>query len=200
MNTQRKPSVFSQMNKANVPRSDSGGYRAWKQKDQEAKKELNPASFTEFPDLVKAAPKKSVFEGASLATKLKEAIAAEEEEVLQKRLKKGVTPETILREMCVTLPLKNYKRPTSEPLEIPAWVTDNTTPFVMPPFRPKTIKQLADERRWRRLGINPLEVNLDDNHDETQYDSDDEKVSLPSDEYADERDQELSPQEEVCAE
>lgn len=195
MNTQRKPSAFSQMNKANTPRSDSGGYRAWKQKEKEVKKELNPASFTEFPDLVKSAPKKSVFEGASLATKLKEAIAAEEEEVLQKRLKKGVTPETILREMCVCLPLKNYKGPTSEPLEIPSWVTDNTTPFSMPPFRPKTMKQQADERRWRRLGINPYDLTLED---ETSYE--DDKVSLPSEDFERYAEEEVGPQEELCEE
>jgi hypothetical protein len=178
MNTQRKPSVFSQMNKANYAKSDSGGYRAWKQKEEEVKKEkgINSASFTEFPDLVQPVTKKTVFEGASLAMKLKEAIAAEEEEAIQKRLKKGITPETILREMCVSLPIKGL-RVSTEPLEVPSWVTDNTKPFIMRPFRPKSMKQLAEERRWRRLGINPHELMLED---ETGYE--DDKISLPSDE------------------
>jgi hypothetical protein len=179
-------------------RSDSGGYRSWKQKDQEPKKEkvLNPASFTEFPDLVKAAPKKTIFEGGSLATKLKEAIAAEEEEAIQKRLKKGVTPETILREMCVSLPLKGTKS-SQEPIEIPFWVTDNTKPTILPPFRPKTMKQQTDERRWRRLGVNPYEVSIDDEVDEAE-----EVVSLPSEDHAwdDADESEYAPQEEVYVE
>lgn len=161
------------MNKTNRP-SDSGGYRSWKQKEEAPAKVFNPTSITQFPDLIKAAPKKSVFEGASLATKLKDAIAAEEEEAIQKRLKKGTTPETILREMCVSLPLKGGHGTKTE-YEIPSWVTDTSKPIVLPCFKLKTLKQLADERRLRRLGINPYDLNLnDDFHD------DDDVVSLPS--------------------
>ena len=168
-----KSSPFSQMNKANRP-SDSGGYRSWKQKDQPAaEKTLNSASFMEFPDLIKAAPKKNVFEGASLAAKLKDAIAAEEEEAIQKRLKKGTTPETILREMCVVLPLKGVHG-TKTDYEVPSWVTDTSKPIILPPFKLKTLKQLADERRLRRLGINPYDLNLNDDF------LDDDAVSLPS--------------------
>jgi hypothetical protein len=168
-----KSSPFSQMNKTNRP-SDSGGYRSWKQKEEAPAKVFNPTSITQFPDLIKAAPKKSVFEGASLATKLKDAIAAEEEEAIQKRLKKGTTPETILREMCVSLPLKGGHGTKTE-YEIPSWVTDTSKPMVLPCFKLKTLKQLAEERRLRRLGINPYDLNLNDDFHE-----DDDVVSLPS--------------------
>lgn len=186
------------MNKANRP-SDSGGYRTWKKKEEVAAKDkpINPASFTEFPDLVKSAPKKTVFEGSSLAAKLKEAIAAEEEEAIQKRLKKGVTPEVLLREACVVLPLKG-KYASTEPLVVPDWVTENIVTFAMPPFRPKSMKQQADERRWRRLGINPYDLNL---NDETQGEQDeDDAVSLPSDAAFYEEENEFAPQEEVYGE
>lgn len=187
-----KPSVFSQMNKAN-PKVDSGGYRSWKQKDQTPeKKELNPASFTEFPDLVKSAPKKTVFEGTSLASKLKEVIAAEEEAAIQKRLKKGDTPEQILREMCVSLPLKRTTK-SRETIEIPWWVTDDTAPIVLPPFKPKSLQQVAQERRLKRLGVNPRHIYL---YDESEEDVDD-AVSLPSlSDYLSEPEIEETPQEE----
>lgn len=188
-----KPSVFSQMNKANT-KVDSGGYRTWKQKDQAPeKKELNPASFTEFPDLVKSAPKKTVFEGTSLASKLKEVIAAEEEAAIQKRLKKGDTPEQILREMCVSLPLKRTTKST-ETIEIPWWVTDDTAPIVLPPFKHKSLLQLARERRLKRLGVNPRDMYL---YDEPQEDIDD-TVSLPSvSDHLSEPEEEEALQEEV---
>lgn len=183
------------MNKANRP-SDSGGYRSWKQKDQPTvEKKLNPASFMEFPDLIKAAPKKSVFEGASLAAKLKDAIAAEEEEAIQKRLKKGTTPETILREMCVVLPLKGVHGTKTE-YEVPSWVTDTSKPIILPPFKLKTLKQLADERRLRRLGINPFDLNLND-----EFQEEDDAVSLPSEAPPfEEEDLCFVPQEEVYGE
>ncbi len=160
--------MFSQMNKAN-------DYRTWKQKDNAVEKPLNPASMTDFPDLVKDANKKTVFEGTSLANRLKDAIAAEEEAAIQKRLKKGDTPEQILREQCTVLPLKGNKAYTPC-LEVPEWVTDDLKPFVMPPFRPKTLTQVAEERRWRRLGINPKDLYLYENREEIE----DDRVSLPS--------------------
>jgi hypothetical protein len=153
-----------------------GGYRAWKKKeDVEVKKEINMASFTEFPDLVKDAPKKTVFEGTSLASKLKEVIHAEEEAAIQKRLKKGDTPEMILREQCVVLPLKT-KGPT-EPLVVPEWVTDTSKPAMIAPFRHKSLDQLKNERKWKRMGVNPFDIML---HDEPEEQYIDDAVSLPS--------------------
>jgi hypothetical protein len=166
-----RPSVFSQMNKAN-------DYRSWKQKEAGIETTMNPASTLQFPDLVKEVgrnvPKKTVFEGTSLATKLKEAIVAEEEAAVLRRLKKGVTPEQILREQCVSLPLKG--KAASKVIEVPDWITDDFKPFIMPPFRHKTMAQLTEERRWRRLGINPKDLTLYDNNEEEI----DDNVSLPS--------------------
>lgn len=152
----------------------AGGYKAWKTKEPE-KKELNIASFSDFPDLVSGTPKKSVFEGTSLAMKLKDAIAAEEEEAIQRRLKKGDTPEMILREGCVALPLKGTKKGPIEPFVVPWWVTENTKPILVPAFRHKTLRQVAEERRLKRYSIDPRMTML--------YDSpvdDDDRVSLPS--------------------
>lgn len=185
------------MNKANTRtdsvRNDSGGYRTWKQKEQAPeKKDLNTASFTEFPDLVKDTKKKTVFEGTSLANKLKETIAAEEEAAIQRRLKKGETPEMILREMCSVLPLKGAKR-TSGPIEIPWWVTDESMPVIFPSFKHKSLAQLAQERRWKRLGVNPRDVYLYDR----EVVEDDDVVSLPSEPASEEEDfAELNVQEE----
>ena len=168
------------MNKPKYVAPDStGGYRSWKQKQkEEVKKEVNIASFSDFPDLVQGTTKKSVFEGNSLATKLKEVIAAEEEAAIQKRLKKGDTPEMILREGCVVLPLKGRNK-NSTPLEVPDWVTDTSKPFIFPPFRHKTLEQLAEERLWKRLGINPTHTMLHDvEEDEEEYIQD--TISLPS--------------------
>jgi hypothetical protein len=172
-----KPSVFSQMNKS-VVKVDSGGYKSWKQKDPTTgeQKPMNPASFSEFPDLVKSAPKKTVFEGTSLASKLKEVIAAEEEAAIQKRLKKGDTPEMIFREMCVSLPLKGASKST-QPFEVPWWVMDDTKPTILPPFKQRSVEQLNEERRWKRLGINPRDVYL---YDEQEANEEDDVVSLPS--------------------
>ncbi len=158
------------MNKAN-------DYRTWKQKDKAVEKTLNPASTDDFPDLVKDVTKKSVFEGTSLANRLKEAIAAEEEAAIQRRWKKGDTPEQILREQCMTLPLKGNKS-YAQILEVPEWVTDDSKPFVMPPFRPKSHSQIMQERRWRRLGINPNDLYLYDI--DKRDDFEDDKVSVPS--------------------
>lgn len=157
---------------------DSGpGYKSWKNKEEPNKKnDLNMGSFTEFPDLVKEPKKKSAFEGTSLAAKLKETIAAEEEAAILKRLKKGDTPEMILRESCAVLPLKGgpYR---AEPLIVPDWVMDTTLPTVFPPFRHKTLEQLAHERRLRRLGVSPRDTRL---FDETDYEEPDDAVSIPS--------------------
>lgn len=156
---------------------DSGSYRTWKQKDPVTgeQKPMNPASVTEFPDLVPNAPKKTVFEGTSLASKLKEVIAAEEEAAIQKRLKKGETPDQILREMCAVLPLKGTK-PYRETTEVPWWVTDDSKPIVFPRFIPKSHLQMAQERRWTRLGVNPTNLSL---YDDSPEDKDD-CISLPS--------------------
>ncbi|NBO60201.1 MAG: hypothetical protein EBU82_04415 [Flavobacteriia bacterium] len=142
------------------------------------KKEIKLESTTEFPDLVKDTKKKTVFEGTSLANKLKESIAAEEEAAILKRLKKGDTPEMILREGCVSLPLKNYKGAPEGPLEVPWWVTDTMVPVFVRPFRHKTLEELADERRWKRLGINPRETMLIDEEMYDDYEPD--RVSIPA--------------------
>lgn len=180
MMTQNRPSAFSNMNKPKyVAPEPAGSYRSWKQKQkEEVKKEVNIASFSDFPDLVQSGPKKTVFEGNSLASKLKEVIAAEEEAAIQKRLKKGETPEMILRESCVILPLKGGNK-SFAPLEVPDWVTDTSNPIVFPPFRHKTLAELADERRWKRLGINPSHTML---HDEEDHEEEyiEETLSLPS--------------------
>ncbi len=164
--------------------ASSAGYRSWKNKEVTStgvpiKKEVDVGSATEFPDLVKDTKKKTVFEGTSLASKLKETIAAEEEAAILKRLKKGDTPEMLLREGCVSLPLKNYKGPSvsTGPLEVPWWVTDMSKPVLIPPFRPKSLSELAEERRWKRLGINPRETMLIDDNLYDDYEAD--KVSLP---------------------
>lgn len=159
-----------------VAQQPTDSYKSWKQ-SKEIKKEVNIASFSDFPDLVQSAPKKTVFEGNSLASKLKEVIAAEEEAAIQKRLKKGDTPEMILRESCVILPLKGSKK-SLKPLEVPDWVTDTSKPFIFPPFRHKTLAELADERRWKRLGINPSLTML---HDEEDHEEEyiEETLSLP---------------------
>lgn len=158
-------------------------YRAWK-KPTVVEKEttVNVSSFTEFPDLVQATQAKSVFQGVSLATKLKEAIAAEEEAAILKRLKKGETPEMLLRESCVVLPCKGLKD-TSDGA-VPYWVTD-TQPIVAPTtYRQKSLQQLADERKWKRLG-SPMVVP------EMEIQDEEDTVSLPeSVETSSDRDEE----------
>jgi hypothetical protein len=183
MFTQNRPTAFSNMNKPKYVAPDmSGGYKSWKKQDvKEVKKEVNISSFSDFPDLVKEAPKKTVFEGNSLANKLKEVIAAEEEAAIQKRLKKGDTPEMILRESCTILPLKTKtktKTLATDPMEVPWWVTDSTQPILFPAFRPKSLAQLAEERKWRRLGIRPSDVMLHDEPDDEEYIPD--TLSIPS--------------------
>ena len=163
--------------------TSAAGYKSWKKKETTAagvpiKKEVNVGSVTEFPDLVKDMKKKTVFEGTSLASKLKETIAAEEEAAILKRLKKGDTPEMILRESCVSLPLKNYKGSPEGPLEVPWWVTDTMVPVFVRPFRPKSLEELTEERRWKRLGINPLQTMLIDEEMYDDYEPD--RVSLPA--------------------
>lgn len=161
--------------KALDPDASAAGYRSWKKKE-EPKKEVNLSSTSDFPELVTDTKKKTVFEGTSLAAKLKETIAAEEEAAILKRLKKGDTPEMILRESCVILPLKGGK-PSSEPFEVPWWVTDTSIPVHIPAFKHKTLEQLAEERRWKRYGINPNTTML---IDDVMYDDfEDDKVSMP---------------------
>ena len=150
-------------------------YRSWKKKE-EPKKELNIASFTEFPDLVKDTKKTNAFEGTSLAAKLKQTIAEEEEAAVLKRIKKGETPEMILRESCVSLPLKGANK-SSEPFVAPWWLTDASEPIVLPRFKHKTYEELSQERKWKRLGINPNDLMLYD--DEEYDDEEDDGVPMP---------------------
>jgi hypothetical protein len=156
-------------------------YRAWKQK--ETPKEVKMDSFKDFPDLVADPKKKTVFEGVSLASKLKEVLAAEEEAAIQKRLKKGDTPEQILREGCVVLPLKSSsKKRSTEELSVPDWVLDHTAPVAFPSFRPKSLQQAQQERYWARLGINPTQTYLydDDVEDDAAEDDAASVISLPN--------------------
>ena len=133
------------------------------------------ASFSEFPELGSNPSKKTVFQGVSLASKLKDVIAAEEEAAIQKRLKKGDTPEMILREACVALPLKSSFRTHSQILEVPEWITDSSIPMTFPAFRHKTLEQLAQERQWKRLGISGPLLSFDLPQEEVFQDT----VSLP---------------------
>ncbi len=167
---------------APVVSSAAPSYKSWKNKEMTAEgkkieKVVNISSATDFPDLVKNEAKKTVFEGTSLASKLKESIAAEEEAAILKRLKKGDTPEMIHREGCVSLPLKNYKGAPAGPIEAPWWVMDTSKPVLIPPFRPKSLQELAEERRWKRLGIDPRQTMLIDEEMYDDYEAD--KVSLP---------------------
>ena len=151
-------------------------YRDWKQAPAKPK-EVNPASFAEFPDLGKPVAKPTVFQGTSLAARLKDAIAAEEEAAVLKRLKKGETPEQILRESCTVLPCKGL---TSKSSSVPDWVTDAQPIETIPSFRHKSQDQVAQERAWKRLGIavrpEPVEEDLD-------------TVSLPSDDGSQEEEE-----------
>ena len=147
-------------------------YKAWKQKDKVQEVRLD--STKDFPELIVDTKKKTVFEGMSLASKLKEVLAAEEEAAIQKRLKKGETPEQILRESCVVLPLKNSIRKTTEELVVPEWVLDHTNPVVFPSFRPKSLEQIRQERYWKRLGIHPAQFTIHDDDDNVSV------VSMPT--------------------
>jgi hypothetical protein len=182
---QKMEEPVNRMAKAAPPPSPMNpSYKSWKNKEttvdgKKIEKVVNISSADDFPDLVRDTKKKTVFEGTSLASKLKETIAAEEEAAILKRLKKGDTPEMILREGCVSLPLKNYKGPavSAGPLEVPWWVTDTSSPIVIPPFRPKSLVEVAEERRWKRLGVNPRDTMLIDEDAFDDYEA--EKVSLP---------------------
>jgi len=154
-------------------------YKAWKKKD--TVQEVRMDSFKDFPELVSDSKKKTVFEGVSLASKLKEVLAAEEEAAIQKRLKKGETPEQILREACVVLPLKSSKKRSTEELVIPDWLLDHTDPVVLPWFRPKSLQQARQERYWARLGINPTQTNLYDTDQEDEEEEDTASmISVPN--------------------
>lgn len=171
------------MNKPKYSQYAADGYRSWKTDEKkEQKKEVNMSSFTEFPDLVKQDVKKTVFDGSSLATKLKDVIAAEEEAAIQKRLKKGETPESILRDSCTILPLKGYNK-NAEELVAPWWVTDSSTPFIIPPPKQKSLDQLVEEHWFKRRGISPMHTMLYDDFEEP------DDVSLPADDYDDDEEE-----------
>jgi hypothetical protein len=145
-------------------------YSAWKKPGVSKEVTLNMTSFKEFPDLIQSPQAKSVFQGVSLATKLKEAIAAEEEAATLKRLKKGETPELLLRECCAVLPCKGLKD-TSGGL-VPDWVTE-TQPIESPAsYRHKSLQQISEERLWKRLGSPPTQSTRD-------QEDEDETISLP---------------------
>jgi hypothetical protein len=164
------------------------GYKAWKNKEVTAdgkaiKKEVNISSVSEFPDLVQVQSPKtsSAFAGTSLAAKLKEVIAAEEEAAILKRIKKGETPEDIFRESCTILPLKTKMLSADAEFKAPWWVTDTSNPIVMPRFNPRSYEEQRMERFYRRYGINPVKTMLfDDQSSEYEYEEDSISVaSLP---------------------
>lgn len=179
MNEKKVASAATAAYAAPVP-----AYKAWKNKEVTAdgktiKKEVNLSSVTDFPDLVKGDTKKPVFEGTSLAAKLKEVIQAEEEAAVLKRIKKGETPEDIFRESCAILPLKNSNPSNPKEFVAPWWVTDTTEPIVLPRFKPKSPEQMAQERLYKRYGLQPANTMLFDD-DKSDYDYEDDRVSLPS--------------------
>ena len=172
-------------------RKPASSYRAWKK--NETGEDVKIDSVRDFPSLVQAQKKQSVFEGVSLASKLKDVLAAEEEAAVQKRLKKGDTAEQILRESCVVLPLRSSsKKKTSESLVIPDWVLDHSTPLVLPSFRPKSFPQVQQERYWARLGVDSTQTKLYD----TQDDDNLSVVSMPTHENHEEEDQPSLSEEE----
>lgn len=172
--------------------SRSSGYRTWKTQAPEPKAQVNPSSFTDFPDLVAPTQSKTVFQGVSLATKLKEAIAAEEEAAILKRLKKGETPEQLLREGCVTLPCPGLKGTSIS--TVPDWLTDTQAARIPPSFHSRPHTVLAQERLWKRLGVDPSQTLLVDPEDE-----EDDAMSLPSSSESMEDDEleEECPEEEM---
>lgn len=182
-NNSNRPSAFSNMN--NKPKTSpwsnpTADYRTWKnQEDEPGKKEVNLSSFTDFPDLVKGAEKKSVFEGSSLADRLKEVIAAEEHEAIQRRLKKGETPESLLRDSCTILPYKReaYKPRITEALIAPYWVTDISNPILIPPIKCKSFEDMKKERLYRRYNIYPNSTMLIDHEDTEEIEDIDDSIS-----------------------
>lgn len=110
--------LFGHTPRYQIPPAQSG-YLTWK-KQNEKPKELNMASFSDFPDLgsspVAAKEAKSgVFAKVSLVDKLKQTIAAEEEEIKRRRLEDHDKEERWLRKNCVALPCKGLKATEKDP-------------------------------------------------------------------------------------
>jgi len=162
------------MNKRKNQESNPNEYRTWKKKE-EAPKEVNMASFSDFPDLIKSDTKKTVFAGTSLATKLKEVIAAEEDAAIMRRLKKNNIQDTI-REGFAILPLSSKSKMTTDDINVPDWMMDGVETECFPSYKHKSLDQIAKERKWKRYGVNPRKVMLYD-IEEPEYV--DDKVSLP---------------------
>ncbi len=198
-------SAFQEKSKPQAPPQGApvagAGYKAWKNKEVTAdgkaiKKEVNISSVSEFPDLVQGQSQKapSAFAGTSLAAKLKEVIAAEEEAAILKRIKKGETPEDIFRESCTILPLKTKMPSADAEFKAPWWVTDTSNPIVMPRFTPKSFEEQRMERFYRRYGINPTKTMLfDDQASEYEYEEDCISVaSLPEESLCDPNETEVA--------
>lgn len=177
-------SVFQTMNEkpkvaVAVAATAAPAYKSWKNKEVTAEgkvipKIVNISSVTDFPELVKGDVKKSIFEGTSLASKLKDVIAAEEEAAILKRIKKGETPEDIFRESCTVLPLKQKMLDAPKEFVAPWWVTDTTVPLYVPiRISSKTPAQIKQERLYKRYGIQTVSTVLFDDEDE------EDTVSLP---------------------
>lgn len=133
--------MFGQQKNYPVPPMESG-YLAWK-KQNEKPKEINMASFTEFPDLA-ANPqttkqaKSGVFANVSLVDKLKQTIAAEEEEIKRRRLEDHDKEERWLRKNCVALPCKGLKPSERDPDSAPVYHFKEDVYVPMPLFQIKT--------------------------------------------------------------
>lgn len=165
-------------------------YTSWKKKTVEAKP-VNIASFTDFPDLGLTpvqAKKKDVLAGISLANRLKETIA--EEEALQtRRMKREEKEEAWLRANCVSLPLKNYKGPTSQlntntntPTddttdEYRTWMHEEDVHVPMPMFRSKSVLEAQRIAKLRKLQLESEERNYSWQLSR-EYEEEDDRVSI----------------------
>lgn len=147
--------AFGSMRKENRYQPDPTlGYRAWKKETEEIKiknKVVDVNSTEDFPDFMGSKEKKShdVFGGISLADKLKETIAAEEEAIRRRRLQDDEKEERWIRENCVSLPCKGLKALPNDPEFKYVYHHKDILPIEMPLFYPKSkeeyrfIRQIA---------------------------------------------------------
>ncbi len=142
--------AFGFMQKENRYQPDpSIGYRAWKQ-DQIKPKEISLSSESDFPDLVTPQEKSTspdIFGGVSLADKLKQTIAAEEEAIRRRRLQDDEKEGRWIREHCVALPCKGLKAVPRDPAVKHAYHHKGIMPLEMPLFYPKTMEQYQYMRK-----------------------------------------------------
>lgn len=142
--------LFSSSSRIPMPSPMESGYMAWK-KQNEKPKEVNMASFNDFPDLgtpsVAKEQKTGVFGHVSLADKLKQTIAAEEEEIKRRRLEDHDKEERWLRKNCVALPCKGLKATEKDPESPTIYHFKDDVYIPMPLFQPKTQEQYSYIRK-----------------------------------------------------